>query len=134
NRALEPASYLSRLSGESWRLQMLRSETAGMSAILNIAATLLEAADPTLARRWHMLGVCPAPFEAVTAASVWAEEDDDSVADALDQLVQRALLSYDPASGRYHLHQLLHETAPTGCLAEDAIAAHLRHGAHYRAI
>jgi tetratricopeptide (TPR) repeat protein len=131
NAALAPADYQERLADMSRRLKALKNEDVDVYAILGVGDDVLQAAVPALAARWRMLGVCTEPFEAATAASIWAEQDQDALEGALGQLTRRSLLNYDMATGRYRIHTLLHDLARTRCAASDAATAHLRHAMHY---
>ncbi len=83
NPALSPQNYLARLEDAQRRPNALRYEDTDVYAILGVGDDALSAAHPELSRRWRMLGVCSAPFEAATAAAVWDELDEDVVVDAL---------------------------------------------------
>lgn len=134
NPALSPERYLLRLSDETRRLGALRYEDTDVYAVLGVGDDLLSATDPALARRWRMLGVCPAPFDRATAASIWNETDEDALDDALGQLARRSLLRYDAATRQYRMHDLLRDVARVRRRPEDDSAARLRHARHYLAI
>ena len=134
NPVLTPARYLARLSDETRRLGALKYEDTDVYAVLGVGDELLQAADPALARRWRMLGVCPAPFEAAVAASIWDEVDADALEDALGELVRRSLLRYDDTTRQYRIHELLRDVARMRRSAEDDYTAHLRHAQHYLTI
>jgi serine/threonine protein kinase/tetratricopeptide (TPR) repeat protein len=134
NLALTPSRYLARLADEARRLRALKYEQVDVFAALGLGDDLLQADNPHLAWRWRMLGVCPAPFEAAAAASIWEEADRLIAEQALDQLVRRSLLSYDAATGQYRMHDLLRDVARVRRAPEDEYTAHLRHAAHYLAI
>jgi tetratricopeptide (TPR) repeat protein len=122
--------YLARLNDETRRLDALRHEDRDVYAIIGFSDTLLAERDPALAERWRMLHVCPAPFERAVVAALWEEQDEDTLDDALGELLRRSLLRYDKADGRYSLHDLLRDVARQRCPEAAAEAAHKRH-AHY---
>jgi tetratricopeptide (TPR) repeat protein len=131
---LSPERYLMRLADEARRMKTLIHEDVDVYAILGVGDNLLFEADPALAVRWRMLGVCPAPFEAATASAIWDEQDQDTLEDGLAQLVRRSLVSYDRVTGQYHIHDLLRDIARVRRTAEDESRARLCHAAYYLAI
>jgi tetratricopeptide (TPR) repeat protein len=123
--------YLARLANDSRRSAALRYEDTDVYAILGAGDDILMAANPDLARRWRILGVCPAPFDATAAGSIWGETDVDERDDALAQLVRRSLLSFDKTSRRYRMHDLLRDIARSRCSIEDNQAARIAHARYY---
>jgi tetratricopeptide (TPR) repeat protein len=123
--------YLIRLADDDRRPGALRYEDTDVYAILGAGDDILMAADPELARRWRRLSVCPAPFDATAAGSIWEESDADKRDDALSLLTRRSLLSYDKTSRTYRMHDLLRDIARLRCSAEDTRAARLAHARYY---
>src|SRR4051794_27565158 len=105
-------AYLALLADERKRLEALRVPRAGLDvgAALRLSVAALEEDDPTLAQRWRTLAVFPAGFLPDAAAAVW-EVGEDEAAAALDELVGRALVSFEGGSGRYRLHDLVRDLA-----------------------
>lgn len=134
NQALDPGRYLARLADATKRMGALRYGDKDVYAVLGVGAALLEAVDTELARRWALLGVCPAPFEAATAASLWSEPDEGAVSEGLGKLAQRSLLNYSAATGQYRMHDLLRDVAAARRTPEDERLARLLHAAHYVAV
>lgn len=131
---LTPERYLARLDDEARRLKAMQYEDVDVYALLGASDDLLAAADPGLARRWRMLGVCPAPFEAAVAAAIWGEGDQDAIEAGLEALVRRSLLGFDPEVRQYRVHDLLRDVAAARRPPEDDATAHRRHAAHYLAV
>jgi tetratricopeptide (TPR) repeat protein len=131
NPALSPERYLARLADEKRRPDALRYGGTDVYAVLGVGYDLLAAEDARLAQRWCMLGVCPAPFEAVTAGVIWAERNQDQRDDDLGVLLRRSLLRYDAERGQYRVHGLLRDVAAVRRTPEDDAAARLRHAAFY---
>jgi tetratricopeptide (TPR) repeat protein len=131
---ITPQRYLERLDDDRRRPGALRFEHTDVLAVLGAGHDHLAAADPQLAGRWRMLGVCPAPFEAATAASIWQERDADALDDALGQLLRRSLLAFDRQTQRFRVHELLRDVAAMHRSAADSTLAHLRHAQHYLSI
>jgi tetratricopeptide (TPR) repeat protein len=123
--------YLARLADETRRLGALRHDDRDVYAILGVSDTLLAEHDPMLAERWRMLHVCPAPFDRAVVAALWAEEDEDALDDGLGELLRRSLLSYDGASGRYRLHDVLRDVARQRCDAAALAIANERHSQYF---
>ena len=123
--------YLERLNDERRRMTALAHDNRDVYAILGTSDTLLAERDSTLADRWRMLHVCPAPFERAVIAALWDEQNDDTLDDALGELLRRSLLHYDSAAGRYSLHDLLRDIARQRCPADLALAAYKRHARYY---
>ncbi|HEU5088961.1 MAG TPA: tetratricopeptide repeat protein, partial [Roseiflexaceae bacterium] len=90
--------------------------------------------SPVLARRWCMLGVCPAPFDAAAAASIWEESDPDALVDALGALLRYSLLAYDRATQRFRIHDLLADIAAQHRTPDDDYLAHRRHAEHFLSV
>lgn len=134
NDALSPERFLERLADESRRIKALKHDDLDVYAVLGVGDALLSAAAPTLAVRWRMLGVCTAPFEAATVATIWNEQDPDELDDQLAQLVRRSLLDYDAASKRFYMHDLLRDIARTRRTSHEDFLARLRHASHYLAV
>jgi tetratricopeptide (TPR) repeat protein len=134
DQSLTPRAYLARLADEKRRLKAFKYEDTDVYAVLGLGDDLLSTANPALAQRWRMLGVCPAPFEAATAQSIWAEQEQDELQAQLAQLVRRSLLRYDPATEQYRMHDLLRDVARIRRPVVDDELARLRHAGHYLTI
>ena len=133
NRGWGVDEYLETLEQE--RLKHLDVEGEGsVLASLAISVRQLEEENRTLARRWRLLGVFPAPFDRAAAAAVWAVSDDEARG-ALSELHRRSLVEYDEAKGQYALHDLLREYALKQGLgpvpSQEWAAARRRHAGHY---
>ncbi len=64
--------------------------------------------DSDMQRRFRALGAfAPAPFDLAAVQSVWAENDADAVAEALQRLSRRGLLTREPGTQIYQQHALL---------------------------
>lgn len=128
---LSPARYLERLGDEARRLRALRYDDVDVAAVLGTSEELLAADEPALARRWRMLGVCVAPFEAAAAGAIWNEPDVDALESDLEVLLRRSLLGFDAAARCYRMHDLLRDLAAARRAPEDDALARRRHAAHY---
>lgn len=134
NDALSPTQYLARLRDEARRLRALKFEDEDVYAILGLGDDLIQESNPILARRWRMLGICRAPFDAKTVAALWDEPDEDELTDALALLVRRSMIHYDRRTERYQMHELLRDVARSRRTEQDNMLARLRHAAYFLAI
>jgi tetratricopeptide (TPR) repeat protein len=122
-RALSPADYARRLSGEQQRLKLLDKVEASLSLSYDLLT-------PDLQKLWRALAVFPATFDAPAAAAVW-ETEQDATQDALDELVKYSLLDWDDATARYSLHDLARLLADNRLSEEERYAAQVRYAGHY---
>ena len=92
---------------------------------------------PELQRRWSLLFVFPADFNAAGAAAVW-EMEQSSAEDALGELVKRSLVDFLPSNtgeeGRYRLHDLARVFAKSRLNDAACEQARLRHAEHYNIV
>ena len=68
------AEYVSSLSNEGERLELLRIEGAAMldvAAVLALSASDLAREQPALSGRWQQLAVFAGRFDTTAAAAVW---------------------------------------------------------------
>ena len=109
------------------RLQEARNRVELVEASFGLSYDLL---SPELQRLWSMLSVFPASFDREGAAAVWAL-DPDSAAVSLSDLVKWSLVEYDPAIGRYRLHDLARDFADSRLQTGEKAAAEERRAEHY---
>jgi tetratricopeptide (TPR) repeat protein len=121
-RDLDPGEYGRRLEDASTRLKL-----TGVEPALQASYDLL---PPELQARWRALAVFPAGFDVPAAAAVWGVEP-DAARDALSELAARSLLEYEPAAGRYRLHDLARLFADRLLSAEESTRATLNHARYY---
>lgn len=100
-------TLLKRLEEERTRLQVLKREKdLDVEATLNLSYELLG----DLQKNFRYLGVFPAPFVEISAASVWGMDDSNAADDVLGKLVNRSLVNFVPLAqgegGLYNLHDL----------------------------
>ncbi len=117
---LSVAGFLDRLTREGQRAKLGH-------AVLGVGHALL---PERLQRRFRLLAVFPAGFDAPAAAAIWdLQGQEDETDDSLGELVRRSLL--DGEDGRYRLHDLARAFAGSGLTADEREAAQERHARHY---
>lgn len=107
------SDYLAKLSQSHGRLTHLSlSENAQLDvrAVLLLSYSQLLEERVTLATRWRALSIFPGSFERQAAAAIWTCTVETAFED-LSELVRRAMLQFDPRSGRYYLHDLMRDLA-----------------------
>ncbi|MFT3766642.1 MAG: tetratricopeptide repeat protein [Minicystis sp.] len=119
-RDLKPAQYLQKLRSATERVKLVE-------AVLREGVELLE---PEVRKAWACLGVFPADFEARCAAAL-LDVDVDRGAEILSEILQRNLIEWDEASGRYRMHDLARDYARTRLDAAALAAAWARFADHY---
>lgn len=138
HRTLKTQDYLQQLRDETSRLRALIFDREwDITAVLGLSDDLLSAANPLLARRWRMLGIFSASFDAAAAGAIWDEQDPARRDRALDSLIRRSLLTYDATTELFQMHDLLRDIARERRKAqhpEDETTARVRHARHYHAI
>lgn len=122
---LNPAAYAARLNDERTRFDEIGDEgvNAGVEASFNLSYQSLQAET---ARTFRRLSVFPASFDAEAAERVC----EDGGHAHLSDLARRGLVQYDPASGRYRMHDLMRVFAGQRLTVEDGNTAE-RHCAYY---
>lgn len=141
NDDLAPAEYAARLADERGRLAHLRDP---QDPDLDVVATLsLSVGQLHVGNRWawSMLSLFPVPFDASAAAAAWGEGvsregwsalDEKTTIGWLSALRNRSLVTYDPNTDRYRLHDLLHLAASQELEdSEDADRARARLAYHF---
>jgi len=124
--------YIASLSDKTSRLEILNLEGAD----INVSASFEQSYHqiPTdEQRRWNMLAIFPASFKQDALASIW-DVNDISAHKLADKLCQYSLLSYDIATARYSLHDLLADYAMANLTPDDKLLAQLRHLNHYQVV
>ena len=127
-QSLTPADYLRRLHDEKERLRLhdaIRNLT--VDACFSLSYELLTGELP---RRWRMLAIFPATFDAPAAAAVWQTEIDDA-RKSLEELEEYSLLEWEATRRHYSLHDLARVFADTRLSAIEREQAGLLHAAHY---
>jgi tetratricopeptide (TPR) repeat protein len=138
--------FIAALADERKRLGRLRLEgNAELDVATSLALSIgeLRRARPDLADRWHELAVFPASFDTAAAGGVWGQPE-EAAGDALDVLLSRSMVLYDPAQRRWRLHDLMRDFAggqpavamlgAPADLAERLTAARRRHAGHYQGV
>jgi tetratricopeptide (TPR) repeat protein len=124
-----------RLAGERRRLDQLTSGSLAVRASFEVGVSALPA--PGRAGRVHpahafrMLGLWPGPAISLDAAAALLGEDRESVADAIEALVDAQLLQ-SPGPDRYQFHDLLRVHAGDKVIAE--VSEQSRHEAIRRVL
>ena len=121
-RDLDPGEYGRRLEDATTRLKL-----TGVEPALQASYDLL---PPELQPLWRALAVFLAGFDVPAAAAVWGVEP-DAARNALSELTARNLLEYEPAAGRYRLHDLARLFADRLLSAEESTRAALNHARYY---
>jgi tetratricopeptide (TPR) repeat protein len=119
--ALTVDEYLVRLRDERRRLPQLRdpedaSLDVGASLALSVAAL-----DETTRQVFAQLGVLTGDFTTELASATVAA-DSTTMPDALHRLLRNNLIMYDPARGRWRLHDLVRDLACQRLTAEGRLA------------
>lgn len=107
--------YLVELENDP--LQHLSSGNDRVDRVLGLSVRRLAQNAPELAHRWHLLAVFPTGFDREAAQAVWEVTEPDARRD-LSLLCRQSLLTYDDATGKYRMHDLLRAYA----LASDSIS------------
>lgn len=140
NDDVPPDAYANLLADERARLAHLRDPG---DPNLDVAATLslsIAQLDPNTRQAWALLALCPAPFDPNAAAALWGQGsspedflplDPSSTLERLRALRNRSLVSFDPDSARYHLHDLLRLAASRLLPSPDDHLAALRLAYHF---
>ncbi|HEY2126350.1 MAG TPA: BTAD domain-containing putative transcriptional regulator [Streptosporangiaceae bacterium] len=111
-----------RLSDERRRLDWLKTGDLAVRACFEVSFTSLpgraeaDGVDP--AHAFRLLGLWPGSSVGLPAAAALLGEPDESVADALEVLVDAQLLQ-EPAADRYRFHDLLKAYAAERAVAEE---------------
>ncbi len=111
-----------RLSDERRRLDWLRTGDLAVRACFEVSFTSLpgraeaDGVDP--AHAFRLLGLWPGSSVGLPAAAALLGEPDESVADALEVLVDAQLLQ-EPAADRYRFHDLLKAYAAERAVAQE---------------
>jgi tetratricopeptide (TPR) repeat protein len=122
-KGADAASYLAKLGARTKPLKALEKA----KAVLRLS---IEALNAEARARWSALGAFEGSFVEPSAAAVWSVEDATA---QLEELEQRSLVSFDPETKRYHLHDLLRAVAHEE-LARDLSRQHevlRRHAEHF---
>jgi NB-ARC domain len=83
-----------------------------VEAVLKLSSAQLVRDSVDRATRWHRLCVFQADFDLAAAAAAWETDTNDlSVLSDLSDLQGRSLISFDPNTRRYHLHDLMRPIA-----------------------
>jgi DNA-binding SARP family transcriptional activator len=112
-----------RLSDERRRLDWLKTGDLAVRACFEVSFTSLpgraaaDGVDP--AHAFRLLGLWPGSSISLAAAAAVLGEPEESVADALEVLVDAQLLQ-EPAADRYRFHDLLKAYAAERAVAEEA--------------
>ncbi|MBV6452224.1 MAG: Photosystem I assembly protein Ycf3 [Anaerolineales bacterium] len=128
--------YISQLNDRKKRLETLKQskENAELTTEPDLLATFelsynsLKEEDQ---KRWRVLGVFPASFDATAASAVW-DLDDDATRNSLALFRRYSLLDFDENASRYSLHDLLADYTLEQMNAEEEQEARLKHAAHYK--
>jgi tetratricopeptide (TPR) repeat protein/transcriptional regulator with XRE-family HTH domain len=119
-----------RLTSERRRLDQLTTGSLAVRASFEVGVSALPAPDQAdrvhPAHAFRMLGLWPGPAISLDAAAVLLGEDRESIADALEALVDAQLLQ-SPAPDRYQFHDLLRVHAGDRVIAE--VSHEVRHEA-----
>lgn len=107
------SEYLAKLVDSQGRLTQLsrgENEQLDVRAVLLLSYSQLLHERAALAARWRALSIFPGSFERQAVAAVW-ECAVDEAHENLSELLRRAMLQFDPQSGRYQLHDLMRDLA-----------------------
>jgi pimeloyl-ACP methyl ester carboxylesterase len=139
-RTLKLSTYLTALSKEKYRFKMLKAKglpSLDVAAVLSFSIRHLQEDDQKLTDRWRQLAVFPASFDVEAAGSVWERDATEAELD-LHELVSRSMISFEPTSERYSLHDLMRELAQVALEGEEQAVldkrfeeAAVRHARHY---
>jgi tetratricopeptide (TPR) repeat protein len=143
NEDLSANEYVTRLTDERARLDYLRdpgNPDLDVVATLSLSVAQLPAGTHWA---WSLLSLFPAPFDAASASALWGEGmaqnawvplDDETTVAWLETLRNRSLVTYDPDTDRYRLHDLLRLAASRELGASpDMLGARARLLYHYAA-
>ena len=127
--------YLAQLRDRKQRLATLEQSRVeaelttepDLLATFELSYRKLSAEDQ---KRWRMLGVFPASFDASSAVAMWELEEDET-AKLLALLLRYSLLDYDETSSHYRLHDLLIDFSLMGMDKDEEIIARIAHSVHY---
>jgi tetratricopeptide (TPR) repeat protein len=81
-------------------------------------------------RRWRMLGVFPEAFDSAAAAAVWGT-DEKTAENALNSLIQQAVVEFDGRANRYYLRDMLSDYARQQMTESESYEAGLQHAQHH---
>jgi tetratricopeptide (TPR) repeat protein/predicted ATPase len=111
-------AYIGALKDEDLRLRRLvrKQGRSEVEHVLALSAQDLVRNNKEQAERWQLLSVFPSEFDLSAAATVWNMEANGpprttTAEDELTSLLERSLVQFDPASGRYSLHDLMRPVA-----------------------
>jgi len=133
---LSVTDYVRRLSNAHQRLKFIDSsrsligEPLGVEASLNLSYELL---NMEMQRLWCALAVFPDTFDISAAAAVW-ELGFDQAQDTLSVLVAYSLVEWNPATVRYHLHDLARLFADSRLSETDRSICQRCHSSHYLSV
>jgi len=124
---LMPDAYARRLARQRQRLPP-------MEAALNLNCEMLPLPKQ---RRWRMLSVFPATFEAQAAEVIWGGKPElkwpvsAAAARELDEMVDMGLLEWNEELRRYYLHEVARPFARKRLSVGEAETVARRHAEHY---
>ncbi|WKZ48683.1 MAG: tetratricopeptide repeat protein [Anaerolineales bacterium] len=130
--------YLAQLTDRKKRLETLKQskENAELTTEPDLLATFELSYNSLKAeeqKRWRMLGVFPASFDA-TATSVMWDLDEDATQNSLSLFRRYSLIEFDENTSRYGLHDLLADYALEQMNEEEEQEARLKHATHYKEV
>jgi len=101
--------YIAALQQERLRwLKVGADPEKDVEAVLKLSSAQLVRDCEDRAYRWHLLHNFQGDFGVAAAAALWqTDENDLGVLDDLADLKNRSLISYDPGTRRYRLHDLM---------------------------
>jgi len=124
---LDPADYARLLSNERTRLQDIGVDpmiSTGVEASIGLSYSRLA---PDAARVYRQLSVFPDHFDAAAEQAVCQDDNHRHLSD----LLRRNLVSYNPDTLRYRLHNLARLYADSRMSVEERSACQQRHALHY---
>jgi NB-ARC domain len=119
-------TYIRFLQAEHSRLKTLEKVEASLALSYNLLSSELQ-------QLWCLLAVFPVDFDDPAAAAVW-QLDADTVNSSLSDLLRFSLLEFDPAVGRYHLHDLARDFAQLRLNDAERAGTQRRHAVYYRGL
>lgn len=123
-------------SSYSWKLAQVseRINTAGPPKPIETALTLsYELLSAGLQKLWRTLAVFPDTFDVTGAAAIW-ELHPERAQKALRRLMNFELIEGNLATGRYRLHDLMHNFADSLLHDPERSACQQRHAEYYQSV